>query len=378
MLYRLKYRNAPSAIEEIGAVVEKFIRSWRIKFDVIVPAPPTRTRRVQPLHQIVDELSRRFNVPVVKAVPKKATGAAELKDFREFHEREAVLKGALTVNARAIAGKRVLFVDDLIRSGATSVRLLPRLPTRGRLSSLHSLSPRRGVYEEGLPLRFSTNLPASGRRRMIPRPMRRILLLSIAILVFRCAAPAPPPPAPLPEPTRTEPAPAPPPVVEEPVIGTVRVTASALNVRSEASTEAEIVTQVKKGESLSVLREDESWVKVRLAGGETGWVAARFVSRGNGVAPKKTKKGGCPPDSDYAFLETPRLSFSEGGAHGTVVVEAKVNAQGTVTSTKILSNATGDETLAFLAEREIKGAKFSPPIRGCVARAFVFTYRRAF
>jgi len=119
LLYRLKYRNDPSALEEIGVVAEKFIRSWRIKFDVIVPAPPTRTRRVQPLHQIADELSRRFNVPVVKAVSKNATGAAELKDLREFHEREAVLKGALSVNARAIAGKRVLLVDDLIRSGAT-------------------------------------------------------------------------------------------------------------------------------------------------------------------------------------------------------------------------------------------------------------------
>lgn len=30
-----------------------------------------------------------------------------------------MLKGALTINARAIAGKRVLLVDDLIRSGAT-------------------------------------------------------------------------------------------------------------------------------------------------------------------------------------------------------------------------------------------------------------------
>lgn len=119
LLYRLKYRNDATALEEIGIVAEKFIRSWRIKFDVIVPAPPTRTRRVQPLHQIADELARRFNVPVVKAVSKKTPGAAELKDLREFHEREAVLKDALTVNARAIAGKSVLLLDDLIRSGAT-------------------------------------------------------------------------------------------------------------------------------------------------------------------------------------------------------------------------------------------------------------------
>ena len=119
LLYRLKYRNDASAVEEIGAVAEKFIRSWRITFDVIVPAPPTRTRRVQPLHQIADELARRFDVVVAKAVSKNAAGAAELKNLREFHERQAVLQGALTVNARAVAGKRVLLVDDLIRSGAT-------------------------------------------------------------------------------------------------------------------------------------------------------------------------------------------------------------------------------------------------------------------
>jgi predicted amidophosphoribosyltransferase len=119
LLYRLKYRNDASALDEIGDVAEKSIRSWRIKFDVIVPAPPTRTRRVQPLHQIANELGRRFQVPVVRAVAKNADGAAELKDLREFHERQAVLQGALTVNARAITGKRVLLLDDLIRSGAT-------------------------------------------------------------------------------------------------------------------------------------------------------------------------------------------------------------------------------------------------------------------
>ena len=119
LLYRLKYQSDPSAIEEIGAVAEKFIRAWRIQFDVIVPAPPTRVRRTQPFHQIADEIGKRFAVPVVKAVSKNSSGAAELKNLREYHERHAVLQGALSVNARSVSGKRVLLVDDLIRSGAT-------------------------------------------------------------------------------------------------------------------------------------------------------------------------------------------------------------------------------------------------------------------
>lgn len=201
--------------------------------------------------------------------------------------------------------------------------------------------------------------------------MRRVLFALTLLAFFRCAAP--PPPEPMPEPV----APPPPVVQEEKVIGTVRVTASALNVRAEASTDANILTQVKKGQALDVLREDESWVKVKLASGETGWVAARFVSSGD-AKKRPAKKGGCPPDSDYAITESPMLAFSDSGAHGMVVVEATVNAKGAVTATKLLSNGTGDETLAFLAEREIREAKFSPPIRNCVPRAFIFTYRRTF
>ena len=200
--------------------------------------------------------------------------------------------------------------------------------------------------------------------------MRRVLLLAFLVL-SRCATPPAPEPVSVPA-AEAEPAVA---QADDKVIGTVRVTASSLNVRSAASTDASVVTQVKKGQAVDVLREDDAWVKVRLASGEVGWVAARFVSGGN--APQPGKKGaGC--ESDYAFTQTPTLAFSDSGAHGLVVVEASVNAKGVVTATKVISNNTGDESLGFLVEREIKGAKFSPPIRNCVPRSFIFTYRRTF
>lgn len=156
------------------------------------------------------------------------------------------------------------------------------------------------------------------------------------------------------------------------------MTASALNVRRTASTDAEVIVQVKKGTALAVLARDESWTRVRLAGGETGWVASRFLS--DGAAPKRasSRRSGCAADSDFAFVETPTLAFSDSGAHGLVVIEANVNTKGTVTATKVMSNSTGDDALAFLAEREIRSATFSPPIRSCVPRAFIFTYRRTF
>ena len=206
--------------------------------------------------------------------------------------------------------------------------------------------------------------------------MRPVLSVVIALL-FVCSCAAPPPPAPVAAPELPAPAAAP---AEEIISGTVRVTASALNVRREPAADAEVIAQVKKGTALGVLASDESWMKVRLADGSTGWVAERFVAR-EGASQKKRstgKRGSCPADSDFAFLETPTVAFAEGGAHGLVIVEATVNTRGTVTSTKVVSNATGDEALAFLAAREIQSAKFSPPIRDCGPRAFVYTYRKVF
>ena len=41
LLYRLEHHNDVSALAEIGTIAEKFIRFWRIKSDVIGPAPRT-------------------------------------------------------------------------------------------------------------------------------------------------------------------------------------------------------------------------------------------------------------------------------------------------------------------------------------------------
>ncbi|HUP46151.1 MAG TPA: SH3 domain-containing protein [Thermoanaerobaculia bacterium] len=191
--------------------------------------------------------------------------------------------------------------------------------------------------------------------------MRRSTLLLLLVLAA-CASPPPPQPA----------------VVPAPDLGSGRVTATALNVRADASTDAEVLTLVRRGDELSLIEEHDGWYRVRLPSGESGWVSARYVSRGGRMPAPQPRRPGCPPDSDYAFEKSPMPSFSDRGAHGLVIVEANVNTNGVVTSTRVLSNNTGDETLAFLAEREIREARFIPPVRNCVRRPFLFTYKRAF
>jgi len=193
----------------------------------------------------------------------------------------------------------------------------------------------------------------------------------LALFAAACAAPPPPPPAP---------APAPPPAstgapAEERAIGTVRVNASTLNVRAAASASAEVVSRARRGEKLAVLEDSGDWLRIRLADGTTGWVAAQHIVR-EGAAARPRR--GCPPDSDYSFIKAPKPAFSENSSPGIVIVEAGVDAKGDVVSTRVVSNTTGDQSLASLTERELREARFAPPVRNCVAKAFVFTYKRAF
>jgi uncharacterized protein YgiM (DUF1202 family) len=212
--------------------------------------------------------------------------------------------------------------------------------------------------------------------------MRRIAVVPVPVLasvlamtvLAHCAAPAPPAPAPAPEP-----APAPVTAPTEPAaVGTVRVTATTLNVRKEPATTGEVIVQVKKGDKLALLATRAAWSNVRLADGTTGWVSSKLVSS-DAAASTSRRRGNCTPDSDYRFVQAPVPSFSDNSTvHGIVTVEANVNPQGVVMSTKVVSNTTGDEAAAVLAEHEIRKAKFAPPVRNCVPKAFIFTYTRTF
>jgi hypothetical protein len=200
------------------------------------------------------------------------------------------------------------------------------------------------------------------------------IAFTACLLLAACGGNAPAPaPAPEPQPVAPSPAPA---ATEERATGTVKVNVSTLNIRADSSTSAEIVGHARRGERLTVVGDSGDWLRVKLNDGTTGWVSSQLVVREGAAA--RPRRNGCPPDSNYSFITTPKLSFSENGPHGMVIIEATVDAKGVVTATRVVSNETKDDSLAFLAEREIRTARFAPPIRNCTPRAFFFTYKRAF
>lgn len=205
--------------------------------------------------------------------------------------------------------------------------------------------------------------------------MKNRFAVAACLLFFAGCGGNTPAPAPIPEPRHVTPSPASA-TPEDRSIGTVRVNVSTLNVRREASISAEIVGHVRRGERLTITADAGDWLRVTLGDGTIGWVSSELVIM-EGAA-TRPRRSGCPPDSDYSFVTAPKPAFFERGPHGMVVIEANVDVRGIVTTTRIVSNETHDDALASMADREIRDARFAPPVRNCVTRAFVFTYKRAF
>lgn len=119
LLYRLKYQGDASVV---GQIVDRLGKYKGLEtMDAIIPVPSTnKQRKIQPVLAIAQALAKRINVPVLDNVLQKQTGGQELKNVDDPQERQALLKTSLTLNPNAnLAGKNILLLDDLYRSGST-------------------------------------------------------------------------------------------------------------------------------------------------------------------------------------------------------------------------------------------------------------------
>ncbi len=139
LLYRLKYRGDQSAVGPIAKAASDFVRSWNPGIDVIVPASPSKSRTVQPLFQIADELGRLLELPVDKTSVRKTKATPELKNV-DYAQRVELLKEAHALEGERLRGRCVLLLDDLYQSGATMNALARLLKESGGASAVFVLA----------------------------------------------------------------------------------------------------------------------------------------------------------------------------------------------------------------------------------------------
>jgi predicted amidophosphoribosyltransferase len=142
LLYRLKYKSDQSAIAPIAQAVCDFVQKWNPGIDVIVPAPPSKNRAVQPLFQIADEVGRLLNLPVDKQSVRKVKETPELKNV-DYAKRLELLGGAHSVDGAVLRGRRILLLDDLHQSGATLNAIARLLREAGGASAVFALALTR-------------------------------------------------------------------------------------------------------------------------------------------------------------------------------------------------------------------------------------------
>lgn len=140
LLYRLKYRNDQTAVDQLAEAAEGFIKTWNPPLDAIIPVPASVLRKTQPVIAVATALAARVHIPLWATALSKVKQTPQLKDVVEYDKRREALKDAFAVTAEQTAGKKLLLFDDLFGSGATVRHIVEVLKGPGGATAVYLLT----------------------------------------------------------------------------------------------------------------------------------------------------------------------------------------------------------------------------------------------
>ncbi len=143
LLYKAKYHSDKSVIPAIAEAVGSFVESFLPAMDLIVAVPPSTPRREQPLILIARALAAKINVSLSEDCAWKIRETPQLKNAYDYDQRWRLLDGAFEVDSALVAGKTLLLLDDLYRSGATLNAITSALYDKGGAKDIFALTITR-------------------------------------------------------------------------------------------------------------------------------------------------------------------------------------------------------------------------------------------
>jgi len=144
LLYKLKFHGNKSVLKMIVNTVNDFISSRDFPVDLVVPVPPSKADRpILPPLVVAEGVGARLEIPVCYDCVVKVKRTPELKDVRNRNKRMELLKDAFRASEPDLAGKKVLLIDDLYRSGATMSAVTNALYESGKAEEVYALTLTR-------------------------------------------------------------------------------------------------------------------------------------------------------------------------------------------------------------------------------------------
>ena len=116
----LKYHKEYNKAIEIANIMTKFIKEeWKIadKIDGIIATPPTYSREIQPLFQVVKHLGENLQKPISLDFFRKLS-SEELKKLPQEKKME-LFKNSIIKERKLTKRGNILLVDDIFSTGAT-------------------------------------------------------------------------------------------------------------------------------------------------------------------------------------------------------------------------------------------------------------------
>ena len=141
LLYKLKYQQNYSVVNEIVAPIIDFIMSVYndIPFDMVVPIPPSTPRNVQPVDLLAQALASGLGISCQNCIV--SLNSEPVKNIVDPAERLNAVQNKYQLGQNAnVNGKCILLLDDLFRSGTTMDVITNILLNQGKASSVYAFA----------------------------------------------------------------------------------------------------------------------------------------------------------------------------------------------------------------------------------------------